>query len=327
MFVMKAAVSKNYGPPENIQIIDVDTPVPSASEVQIRVHASSVNRTDSGFLRAKPFVTRFFSGLIRPRQPILGCEFAGEITHIGSEVTLFKVGDRVFGFDDVKWGGHGQYKIMNEAKSLAKIPKNVSYEQAAVSTEGAHYALSYIRVMQKLGVQRVLVHGATGAIGSAAVQLLKQAGVYVVATSTTTNMKFVESFGPDKVIDWQKEDFTTINETFDFVFDAVGKSRFRDCKPLLEDGGIYIATELGPYGQNPLLGLISPLFKLFGAKRVLFPLPLNNKDLIEFIAARLKDNTFKPVIDRIYNLDEITDAYNYVETGKKTGNVVIKHTQ
>ncbi len=324
---MKAAVSKNYGPPENIQIIDIDTPIPSAGEVQIRVHASSVNRTDSGFLRAKPFVTRFFSGLIRPRQPILGCEFAGEITYVGSEVTLFKVGDRVFGFDDVKWGGHGQYKVMNEAKSLAKIPKNITYEQAAASTEGAHYALSYIRVMQKLGVQRVLVHGATGAIGSAAVQLLKQAGVYVVATSTTKNMKLVESFGPDKVIDWQKEDFTTIGETFDFVFDAVGKSCFKACKPLLEDGGIYIATELGPYGQNPLLGLISPLYKLFGAKRVLFPLPLNNKGLIEFIAARLEDGSFKPVIDRSYNLEQITEAYNFVETGQKTGNVVIKHTQ
>ncbi len=323
---MKAAVNLRYGTPEVIQIIGVPKPVPKDSELLIKVHCSSVNRTDDGFLRAKPFVTRFFSGLLKPRRLILGCEFAGEIVQVGRSVSKYKKGDRVFGFDDIGWGGHGEYKAIDETKSVALIPKNVTYQQAAASTEGAHYALSYIRTIQKLGAKRVLVHGATGAIGSAAVQLLKQAGLYVVATSPTKHMKLVKSFGADAVIDWEKDDFTKCPETFDVVFDSVGKSTFKQCKPLLKSRGVYIATELGPYGQNPLLALISPFFKIFGTKRVLFPLPKNNKTIIDFIAARLDDKTFVPVIDKTYKLEDIADAYRYVETGQKTGNVVIELT-
>lgn len=320
---MKAAVNKTYGTPDVIRLTDIAKPVPRGNELLVRVHASSVNRTDDGFLRAKPFVTRFFSGLIRPRNQVLGCEFAGEVAEIGPDVTSFAVGDRVFGFDDARWGGHGEYKLIKETKSVVTIPANISYEQAAASTEGTHYALGYVQVIQKLGANRVLVHGATGAIGSAAVQLLKHAGLHVVATSTTKNVKLVSGLGADKVVDWQTQDFTVCGEVFDVVFDAVGKSSFKQCKPLLKKGGVYIATELGPYGQNPWLGLASPLYKLLGAKRVLFPLPQNNKQLIEFIAARLQDGTLTPVIDRTYPLDQIADAYRYVETGQKTGNVVI----
>jgi NADPH:quinone reductase-like Zn-dependent oxidoreductase len=292
--------------------------------VLVKVHASSVNRTDCGFLRAQPFVTRFFSGLFKPRHPILGCEFAGEVLEVGAAVSEFSVGDRVFGFDDVTWGGHAEFMIIQEQKSIVKIPDTITYEQAAASGEGTHYALSYIYTMQKVGAKRVLVHGATGAIGSAAVQLLKSAGFYVVATSTTKDFQIVSSLGADKVIDWQKIDFTKFDEKFDVVFDSVGKSTFKACKPLLKARGIYIATELGPYGQNPLLSLVSPLYKLLGLKRVLFPLPKNNKALFEYIAARLADSTFIPVIDRTYRLDDIIEAYKYVETGQKTGNVVIQ---
>ena len=295
---MKAAVSKYYGPPENIKILEVAKPIPKDNEILVRVYASSVNRTDCGFLRAKPFVTRFFSGLLKPRQPILGCEFAGKVEQIGKNVTLFKIGDRVFGFDDVNWGGHGQYKIIEELASVVTIPKNISFETAATSTEGAHYALTYINTLEKIGAKKVLVHGATGAIGSAAVQLFKQMGFTVTATTNTKNIKLVKSLGPDKVIDWQKQDFTTDTEKYDAVFDAVGKSSFKRCKPLLKPKGIYIATELGPKGQNPFLGLISPIYKVYGTKRVLFPLPPNNKQLIEFIAERLADSSFKPVIDK-----------------------------
>jgi NADPH:quinone reductase-like Zn-dependent oxidoreductase len=321
---MKAALSETYGPPENIRIVEVAKPVPSSHEILINVQMSSVNRTDDGFLRAKPFVTRFFSGLLKPRHPILGCEFAGVVESIGDDVTLFKVGDRVFGFDDVRWGGHGEYKIIAENKSVVVIPEGITFEQAAASGEGAHYALCYIRNIEKLGAKRVLVHGATGAIGSAAVQLMKQAGMYVVATSTTKNMKLVESLGADKVVDWQKHDFTKLDDKFDVVFDSVGKSSFRACKPILKKRGVYIATELGRGGQNPLLGIASPLFKLVGAKRVLFPLPRNNKEIMQFLADRLADGSFRPVIDRTYTLEQIKDAYMYVETGQKTGNVVVK---
>lgn len=321
---MKAAVQKNYGPPSAIQILDVPKPVVKADEILIRVHASSVNRTDDGFLRGKPFVTRFFSGLIRPRQPILGCEFAGEVVETSDEIEEFKNGDRVFGFDDSYWGGHGEYMVIAACKSVVKIPDSISYEQAAASTEGAHYALGYLHTIQKLGAKRVLVHGATGSIGSAAVQLFKDAGMYVVATAPTDHVKLVQNLGADKVIDWQKTDFTECGELFDVVFDAVGKSRFSACKKLLVPRGVYIATELGPKGQNPLLGLLSPLYKSVGRKRVLFPLPLNKKELIVYIADRLESGAFKPLIDRKYDLDKIAEAYLYVESGQKIGNVVIK---
>lgn len=321
---MKAAVQKNYGPPSTIQILDVPKPDVSAGEILIKVHASSVNRTDDGFLRGKPFVTRFFSGLVKPRQPILGCEFAGEVVAVANDVSEFSAGDRVFGFDDAYWGGHGEYMVIAAHKSVVKIPELVSYEQAAVSTEGAHYALGYMHTIQKLGAKRVLVHGATGAIGSAAVQLFKDAGMYVVATAPTAHIDLVKSLGADKVIDWQNIDFTECGDLFDVVFDAVGKSRFSVSKKLLVPKGVYISTELGPKGQNPLLGLVSPVFKLLGAKRVLFPLPLNKKELIVHIAERLESGAFKPVIDRTYALDDIADAYLYVETGQKLGNVVIK---
>lgn len=321
---MRAALQYKYGPPETIAIEDVAKPDTRNNDILIKVAYSSVNRTDCGFLRAKPFVTRFFSGLIRPRQPILGCEFAGTVEEIGEDVSMHKIGDKVFGFDDVGWGGHGEYKRIHEGKSVAKMPKGSSFQEMAASGEGAHYALSYIFTLRKLGAKRVLVHGGTGAIGSAAVQLMKHEGWYVVATSTTKDKKLVESLGADKVIDWQKTDFTKCGEQFDVVFDAVGKSRFKACKKLLKPKGVYIATELGPYGQNPLLAIISPIYKLLGQKRVLFPLPKNNKQIIEFLADRVADGSFKPVIDREYDLEKITDAYNYVETGQKVGNVLIK---
>jgi NADPH:quinone reductase-like Zn-dependent oxidoreductase len=321
---MKAAVNLKYGTPEVLKIRDAKKPDPNKNEILIKIHYSGVNRTDDGFLRAKPFVTRFFSGLTKPRHTVLGCEFAGEVVETGDGVSLFKVGDRVFGFDDTTWGGHAEFKSIRENKSVTIIPSNVSYKHAGAATEGAHYALNYVRVIQKLGARRVFVHGATGAIGSAAVQLLKQAGIYVVATSTTKNVALVKSLGADKVIDWEKQDFTQVGEKFDVVFDAVGKSTFKACKPLLVDKGIYIATELGPYGQNPLLGIVSPFYKMVGAKRVLFPLPKNNKEILEFLAQRMADDSFMPVIDKVYPLEKIKEAYEYVETGRKTGNVLVK---
>lgn len=323
MFV-RAAVHSRYGPPDVLQIKEVPVPEPRAREILIKVHCSSVNRTDCGFLRAKPFVTRFFSGLFRPRHSSLGCEFAGRVAAVGPGVTQFSVGDAVFGYDDARWGGHAEYKVIREDKPVVKIPAGISDEQAAAATEGAHYALAYLRATKVGAGGRVLVHGATGAIGSAAVQLFKHAGAHVVATSTTRNMELIRSLGPDRVIDHEREDFIRCGETFDLVFDAVGKSSFGACKPLLVKGGVYVSTELGAHAQNPLLGLLSPLYKLVGAKRVMFPLPLCSKQDIEFLRDRLTRGELKPVIDRTYSLDEIRAAFEYVETGQKTGNVVLR---
>lgn len=307
-----------------MRIRDVETPRPAADEILLRVHCSSVNRTDMGFLRAKPFITRFFSGLLRPRHTALGCEFAGEVTQIGDAVTKFAVGDRVFGYDDSRWGGHAEFKVIGQGKAVATTPDGITYEQAAASTEGGHYALVDIRAAKVRPESRVLVHGATGAIGSAAVQLLKDAGAYVVATSNTRNIAIVSSLGPDRVIDWENDDFTACGETFDMVFDAVGKSSFGACKPLLVERGVYVSTELGPKAQNPFLGLVSPLFKWAGAKRVLFPIPPCNQEMIGFLRDRLASGAFLPLIDRVHVLDEIVEAFEYVETGQKTGNVVIR---
>jgi NADPH:quinone reductase-like Zn-dependent oxidoreductase len=322
---MKAAVYTKYGEPKDVlSVIDIPKPTFSADECLVKVHFSSVNRTDDGFIKGKPFVTRFFSGLTKPRNTVLGCEFAGEVVEVGASIKDITVGDRLFGFNDVKWGGHAEYKVVHSKDAFAKIPKGISYEHAAASGEGTHYSLGYIQTLEKYNVQKVLVHGATGAIGSAAVQFMKQKGMYVIATTTTKDYKKVEALGPDRIIDWEKEDFTQCGEVVDAVFDSVGKSTFKACKPLLKDKGFYAATELGPYGQNPFLGLLSPLYKLFGAKFVLFPIPRNNKEMFVYIADRLADKTFTPLLDRTYDLKDIVEAYEYVETGQKTGNVLIR---
>lgn len=320
---MKAAVYTQYGPPEVLRVTEAPMPVLKDDAVLIRVRATSVNRTDCGFLRAKPFIVRFFAGLTKPRRTILGCEFAGEVEAVGTNVTRFSVGDRVFGFDDGGWGGHAEYKVIPENRMIATIPPAISYEQAAVSTEGAHYALAYVRALRAGTGAKVLVHGSTGAIGSAAVQLLKHAGAFVIATSDTKNVELVQSLGADVVVDREKEDFTKLDERVDIVFDAVGKSSFGACKRLLKDGGVYASTDLGPMAQNPSLALIGRLFRLVGAKRVAFPLPKANREIIEFLRARLENGELRPVIDRTYTLDDIIEAFRYVETGQKTGNVVV----
>jgi len=317
---MKAIVYTQYGPPETVRLTEVEKPVAKDNEVLIKVHASTVNRTDCGFRSANYFIVRLWSGLIRPKRPILGCEFAGEIEAIGKDVTSFKPGDKIFGFNDTKFGGHAEYMTMTENDSLAIMPDNISYTEAAPITEGAHYALCDIRAAKITAGQQVLINGATGAIGSAAVQIVKHLGAFVIAVCDTKNAELVKSLGADVVIDYKKEDFTKINTKFDVVFDAVGKSSFGKCRPLLKKGGIYMSTELGYMSQNPFLALITPLL---GGKKLLFPMPTINKQDVEFLKELVVTGKFKPVIDRSYPLEQIVEAYRYVETGMKTGNVVI----
>jgi NADPH:quinone reductase-like Zn-dependent oxidoreductase len=317
---MKAAVNTIYGPPEVLRIKEIPKPVPKPNEVLIKVHASTVNRTDCGFLRGKPFITRFFSGLSGPKYPCLGCEFAGVVEGTGSAVTRFKLGDRVFGFSDTRFGGHAEYMVVGEKEGIAVIPENIPFETAAAITEGAHYALCDLRAAKIATGQRWLINGGTGAIGSAAVQLAKYFGVHVTAVCATSNLERVRLLGPDRVIDYTAEDFTKLPEKFDVVFDAVGKRSFGECKPIMTDKGIYMSTELGPNSENPFLGLIAPLMR---GKKVLFPLPFVDQKDVEFLGMLVKNGQFKPMIDRTYPLEQIAEAYRYVETGMKTGNVVI----
>lgn len=320
---MKAVQYYNYGPPEVVKLEEIEIPMPKEDEIQIKVHVATVNRTDCGFRSAEYFIVRFFSGLFRPKNKTLGSEFAGEISAIGSRIQSFKVGDSVFGFNSENFGAHAEYLVMKEKtnSALAIIPDGLSYEEAAPICEGAHYAWNDIRAAKIKSGQKVLVNGATGAIGSAAVQLLKYLGAEVTAVCATENMELVQSLGPDVVIDYTKEDFTKLNQSFDVVFDAVGKSSFGKCKPILKKGGIYMSTELGYMSQNIFLALFTPLFR---GKKVIFPIPFMKKELINFLKERVEDGSFKPLIDRTYPLEQIVDAYRYVETGQKVGNVVIR---
>lgn len=319
---MKAAVYEKYGPPEVLSIKDLKTPEPKDDEVLIRVHATTVNRTDCAMLRAKPFIMRFFTGLIKPQKQVLGTDFAGTIEATGKNVSTFKKGDRVFGFDDTGVSSYAQYMTFPENKAIAIIPENVPFDQAAASMEGAHYAYNFINKVPDLSGKNILVNGATGAIGSAMVQLLKYFGASVTAVCNTKNIDLIKSIGADEIIDYTKEDFTKKAKQFDLVFDAVGKSTFAKCKPLLKNGGTYISSELGPMAQNPFLALITPII---GNKKVIFPIPSDCKRSVLLIKKLMEEGKFKAVIDRQYPMEEIADAFRYVETGEKTGNVVITY--
>jgi NADPH:quinone reductase-like Zn-dependent oxidoreductase len=261
---MKAAVLTQYGPPEVVRVTEVDTPVPKDDEVLVRVHATTVNRTDCGFRAGTPFITRFFAGerifagLVRPTVTVLGTEFAGEVQAVGSGVTAFKMGDRVFGYSGRTFGAHAEYMTIREGGSLTTIPTNMTFDQAAPGTEGSHYALSLIRGAKIRGGQSVLVYGATGAIGSAAVQLLKSIGAEVTAVCDTENLALVAGLGADRVIDYTVEDFTKDEHTYDVVLDAVGKSSFSRCRRLLKPRGIYLSSEPGSISSEPDFGTHHP---------------------------------------------------------------------
>jgi NADPH:quinone reductase-like Zn-dependent oxidoreductase len=317
---MRAAVRTRYGPPDVVRVVEVDKPAVKDGELLVRVHATTVNRTDCGLRAAKPFIYRFFLGLRRPRLTVLGNEFAGQVEAVGAGVTSFKVGDRVFGFSGTSFGAHAEYLTMPEDGTLATMPANLSYEEAAPSTEGSLYALSLLRTAKLQRGQGVLVNGATGAIGSAAVQLLRDRGAEVTAVCGTEHLELVRSMGADRVIDYTAEDFTRDEQRYDVVLDAVGKSSFGRCRRLLKPGGLYLSTDLGPLSQNPVLALVTPLF---GGRRVRFPIPRQDQGTIAYLKERIESGAFKPVIDRRYRLDQIVEAYRYVETGRKVGNVVI----
>ena len=320
---MKAIVYTKYGSPDVLQIREVDKPTPSDNELLIKVHATTVNRTDCATIRAKPFFMRIITGLFKPKKQIPGSEFAGEVEAVGKSVVSFKAGDMVFGFDDEGAMSQAQYLTITDDK-LAIIPENISSEQAAASSEGAHYAYNFINKVDLKKGQSVLVNGATGAIGSAAVQLLKFYDVNVTAVCATKNVELVKSLGADKVIDYTTQDFTQDEQQYHYVFDAVGKSSFFKCRKLLRPGGVYISSDLGFLAQNMYLPFITPFIKsILGDKKTAFPYPSNIKRTLLLIRKLMEKEKFAAVIDRKFTLEQTIDAYKYVEKGHKTGNVVI----
>ncbi|GAA3746788.1 NAD(P)-dependent alcohol dehydrogenase [Salinactinospora qingdaonensis] len=309
-----------YGAPEVVRVAEVDKPSIGDHDVLVRVHATTVNRTDCAYRAARPFIVRAFTGLTRPRRSVLGTEYAGVVEAVGSGVTSFTVGDRVFGYNEGAFGAQAEYLSVPQGASIATMPKDVTFEEAAPGTEGSHYALAFLTVAGVRAGQDVLVYGATGAIGSATVQLLKHRGLTVTAVCDTANLELVKSLGADRVVDYTAQDFTKDEQRYDAVFDAVGKSTFGRCKRLLKPGGAYLSSDLGPWGQNLILPLVTPLFR---GRKVKFPVPKHDQEMVRHFRDLMESGAFKPVIDRRYPLDQILDAYRYVETGQKVGNVVI----
>jgi NADPH:quinone reductase-like Zn-dependent oxidoreductase len=314
---MKAIVYTKFGPPEVLHLQDVAKPTPKANEVLIKIHATTIVKEDPD-MRASPG----FNGLLKPRNPILGQELAGEIESIGNNVTRFKPGDQVFGFD--MFGAYAEYKCMPENGALAIKPVNLSYEEAASIPNGALTALPFLREKGKIqSGQTVLIYGASGSVGAAAVQLAKYYGAEVTGVCSTGNLEWVKSLGADQVIDYTQDDFTENGKTYDIIFDTVGKRSFSECKGSLTDKGIYLATV-----PTPVIMLQALWTAKNGRKKVKFaaaglrPASEKIKDLV-FLTELIEAGKIKPVIDRCYPLEQMGEAHRYVEKGHKKGNVVI----
>ena len=320
MKTMRAAWREKYCAPDAVAVHTREIREPHAHEMRVRVMATTVNRTDVAVLTGKPFIMRFFTGLMRPKLPIPGTDFAGTIDAVGNEVTEFKIGDRVWGFDDQGLSSQAEYVILSEKKNVLQLSAKTSFADAAAGIEGAHYACNFLNKVRLTAGQKVLVLGGTGAIGSALVQFCKHYGLEVTATAPTAHLEKVKALGADRVIDYQKEDFWTEKVRYNFVFDAVGKSTYGRCKRLLLPKGFYISSELGPGGQNIFFALLR--FFPFGP-RVIFPVPSNIRRSLSFVAGLVAEGKFKPLIDRHYPIEKVAAAYTYVASGQKIGNVIL----
>jgi NADPH:quinone reductase-like Zn-dependent oxidoreductase len=318
---MKAIVYEKFGSPDVLQLKEISKPTPKDNEALIKIYATAVTKEDPD-MRASPG----FNGILKPRHPILGQEFAGEVEAIGKDVTRFKPGDQVFGIDS--FGAYAEYKCMSENGALAIKPCNLSYEEAASVPNGALTALPYLRDKAKIqSGQSVLIYGASGSIGAAAVQLARYYRAKVTGVCSTANLEWVKSLGADHMIDYTQEDFTQNGKSFEIVFDTVGKCSFSACKGSLTAEGIYLSTV--PTSEIMFQALWS---SKSGGKKVKFmaaglkPASEKIKDHA-FITELIETGKLKAVIDRCYPLEQMAEAHRYVEQGHKKGNVVITISQ
>jgi NADPH:quinone reductase-like Zn-dependent oxidoreductase len=315
---MRAVVHDVYGPPEVLRLETVEPPEPADDEVLVRVHATTVTRTDCGLRSARPFFIRIFTGIRRPKHRIVGMEFAGEVVDVGSAVTAFEVGDEVFGVKG--FGANADLVCVREGGPVARKPVELTFEEAAAVSDGACSARSCLRQAGVREGQRIVVYGASGSIGSAAVQIAKALGAHVTAVCNGKNVELVRALGPDEVVDYEREDFAKKGVTYDLVFDAVGKNSFRRCRRALRPGGTYMTTDGGFMWHAPLLALVT---KWVGDKRVRLGIAKYAKDDVLFLKGLIESAQYKAVIDRRYPLEDVVDATRYVETEQKTGNVVL----
>ena len=321
---MKAIVYTKYGPPDVLQLKEVEKPTPKDNEVQIRIYATTVTATECTFRKGEPFFSRLFTGLRRPKITTLGEELAGEIEAAGKDVKLFERSNQVFGTAGPGFGANAEYICIPEDGVLAIKPSNMNYVESASSVDGFLTALPFLRDKGNIqSGQRVLINGASGSVGSAAVQIARYLGAEVTGVCSTANLEMVRTLGAKNVIDYTKEDFTRTGQTYDIIFDAVGKISFSRCKSSLKQNGIFLEAGIG-------LGIFPHVLwtSMFGGKKAriaatgLRSPQERTKDLI-FLKELMEEGKIKPVIDRHYPLEKIAEAHSYVDQGHKKGNVVI----
>ena len=322
---MKAIVHTKYGPPDELQVMEVEKPVPADNEVLIKIHATTVTTTDCNARNftfvpeSFMFFARLMFGFKKPRIKILGIDLAGEIEAIGKNVKLFKPGDHVFGSPGTKFGGHAEYCCVPENGALAIKPANLSWEEAAAISLAGNTALFFIRDLAKIQPgQTILIHGASGAIGTYAVQLAKYYGAVVTGVCSATNAEMVKSLGANKVIDYAKEDFTKSDERYDFVFDVVGKTTFSQCKGILKPKGIYLENMM------EIKDFLKVLWtSITSGKKIKGGVSSERAENLNFFNELIESGKLKPIIDRSYPLERTAEAFRYVEQGHKKGNVII----
>jgi NADPH:quinone reductase-like Zn-dependent oxidoreductase len=318
---MKAITYSKYGSPDVLHLKEVARPIPKDHEVLIKIYATTVTSGDCRMRKADPFAVRFINGLTRPKKiTILGNEFAGEIEAVGKDVKLFRIGDQIFGQTGLGLGANAEYISLPEDGALAIKPANITFEEAATIPFGGSTSLHFLRKGNIQSGQKVLIYSASGSLGTAAVQLAKYFGVEVTGVCSTSNLELVKSLGADTVIDYTKEDFTINGQTYDIIFDTTGKSPFSGCVKALKQKGIYLrAVHMAV--QSIVRGLLT---SMTGNKKVIGGVASERKENLDFLKELIEVGKYKPVIDRIYSLDQITEAHRYVEKGHKKGNVAIR---
>jgi NADPH:quinone reductase-like Zn-dependent oxidoreductase len=316
---MRAVVCDRYGPPDVLRLAQVERPIPKDDEVLIRIHAATVNRSDCGLRAPHPWFVRLVGGgLLRPKVRILGSELAGEVEAVGAAVGAFAVGDHVFGIKAGICGAHAEFICMRESAPLAHKPANTTFQEAAAVCEGMLEALQWLRAADLRGGQRILIYGASGSIGTAAVQLARYFDAHVTAVCGTKHLELVRALGADEVIDYTREDFAKNGQAYDVIFDAVGKRPFRRCRGSLKRGGIYLPSD---HVRNIFLAWWTARI---GGKRVRFPIPPRfRKQDVLLLKDLIEAGNYRAVIDRSYPLEDVVEATRYVETEHKVGNVVL----
>ena len=316
---MKAVVYEKYGPPEVLELREIDKPIPEDDEILVKVHAASIQQTDIRFRTGTPLMARMFSGLIKPKNQILGCDYSGIIEATGKNITAYEIGDEVYGSLDKRTGTHAEY-ITVSTKEVSRKPRNISYEEASSIGVAGTMALLGLRDHGRIRKgQKVLVNGASGGIGSFAVQLAKHYGAEVTGVCSGSNIEMVKSIGASHVIDYTNEDFTDRSDEYDLIFDAVRKKTFNECKDALTSKGVYVTTEFGPGIMLRMKMNSNP-----DSKRMVGYLGKTDPMDLVFLCELIEAGEVRPVIDRVYPLAEIADAHRYVEKGHAKGKVIMR---